>query len=61
MPIPFERFRLLNGTKKEVENISFQRHLKVKVDDQPEIIVPPGQKIEIPDGMIIDILAEEIP
>jgi hypothetical protein len=60
MPIPFERFRLLNGSKKEVENVSFQRALFVRVDGQTEVIVPPGERIEIPDGYEIDITAEEI-
>jgi hypothetical protein len=60
MPMPFERFRLLNGTKKEVENISFKRPLVVRVDDRTEVIIAPGQKIEIPDGMVIDVLAQEI-
>lgn len=60
MPIPFERFRLLNGSKKEIENVGFQRPLRVKVDEHPEVVIPPGQKVEIPDGATIEVMAEEI-
>lgn len=62
MPIPFEQFRLLNeGTKKKVENVSYARPLRVRVDDLPEFEVPLGQVVEIPDGLVIEISAEEVP
>lgn len=61
MPIPFERFRLLNERPKRIENVTFQRPLKVKVDDHPEVIVPPGEMAEIPEGAEIVVEAEEVP
>jgi hypothetical protein len=61
MPIPFERFRFLNGTRKEVENVDYQRPLRVRVDDHPEIVVPPGEKAEIPEGAVVEVIAEEVP
>lgn len=61
MPIPFERFRLLNGTRKEIENVDYQRALRVRVDDHPEVMVPPGAKVEIPEGAVVEVEAEEVP
>jgi len=57
MPIHFERFRFLNGTGKHVENVSYQGHIFVKVDDHPEIEVPPGESRPIPDGEVIEVSA----
>lgn len=61
MPIPFERFRLLNETDRKVENVDYQRALRVKVDEHPEVVVPPGQTVSIPEGVIIEVTAEEVP
>lgn len=61
MPTPFERFRLLNETEKKVENVDYTRSLRVKVDDLPEIVVPPGQTVVIPDDIVIEVTAEEAP
>lgn len=61
MPTPFARFRFLNGTRKEIENVEYEGHLRVKVDDHPEVIVPPGEKMEVPEGAVMEIVAEDIP
>lgn len=61
MPIPFEKFRFLNGTKKKIENSTFQRPLRVRVDDHPEIVVHPGMQEEIPEGAVVEVEAEELP
>lgn len=62
MPSHFDRFRFLNGTEKEVENVSYQVPLKVQVDTHPEVIIEPGEKKPIPDGHIIEVVAErEVP
>jgi hypothetical protein len=61
MPSHFGRFRILNGDRKELENVEFEGHLRVTVDEQPEIIVPPGEKREVPEGAVTEIVAEELP
>jgi hypothetical protein len=36
--------------------------LRVKVDDLPEIEVPPGAIVDIPEGEVIEVISEvEIP
>jgi hypothetical protein len=60
MPIPFDKFRLLNGPKKEVDNLSYTKILHVRVDDNPEVIVAPQQRVEIPDGVVIEFEVEAI-
>ena len=62
MPSHFDRFRFLNGTNKEVENVSYRSPLKVRVDDHPEIIVNPGEKVEVPEGAVMEVESEvEVP
>lgn len=62
MPAHFDRFRFLNGAEKEVENVSYQVPLRVQVDAHPEVIIEPGEKKLIPDGHIIEVVAErEVP
>lgn len=61
MPMPFERFRLLNETTKKIENVSYQRPLRVQVDDHPMVLVNPGEKVEIPEGAVVEVTAEEVP
>ena len=61
MPIPFERFRLLNGSERRIENVDYQRALRVKVDEHPEVLVPPGESAVIPDGVVTEVTAEEAP
>lgn len=58
MPSHFDRFRYLNGPSKRVENMEYQGHIRVKVDDLPEIDVPPGASVEIPEGEVIEFAIE---
>lgn len=60
MPIPFERFRFLNGAEKRIENVDYVRPLRVRVDDKPEIVVLPGETVVVPDGGVIEVVAEGV-
>jgi len=60
MPIPFDRFRLLNEPTKRLRNESrYMGHVKVDEED-PGIELAPGQEVELPPSpeVILDI---EIP
>jgi len=58
MPSHFDRFRFLNGTEKQIENVDYRSPLRVRVDEGPEIEVPPGQTVVVPDGAVYEFITE---
>ena len=53
MPIPFDRFRYLNGTEPKpfrVNNFSGSHSAEVQVDEGPIEVLPPNGEMEIPAG-----------
>jgi hypothetical protein len=61
MNMPRERFKILNlYPHKKIENIDYRRPLRIRVDCCPEIVVYPGMVAEIPEGAVIEIVADEV-
>jgi hypothetical protein len=50
MPIPFDRFRYLNGTGKpqRVVNYSGHQDAEVQFDDQPPVVLPMNGDMPVP-------------
>lgn len=60
MPVPFDRFRLLNDGRIRNESPKFM-YLRAKEDDEPDV-VPPGMEAVLPispDGETIVDVADE--